>query len=94
MAPHLTSDELDFIFQKEEEGVPVKKVHALLQKRRSKRGIVAPCLMRFRLVLRGKSYRRSQQETRGRRRKFTRLMVLKMNKQRKTAKQLAEEANQ
>ena len=84
MAPHLTAAELDFIFTEERKGRSPKELHTLLQKRRSKQNMSAPCLMRFRQALRGKTYRRSPKETRGRKRKLDRKWVQKLNTTRKT----------
>ena len=83
MAPHLTAAELDFIFAEEREGRSPKEIHTLLQKRRSKQNMSTPCLMRFRQALRGKTYRRSPKETRGRKRKLDRKWVQKLNITRK-----------
>ena len=63
MAPHLTKLELDFIFEEEGKGVPMKEIHKMLQRRRAKQGHDAPCFRRFSEALRGITYRRSKKET-------------------------------
>eukprot|EP00973_Karenia_brevis_P064946 9019312-Karenia_brevis.AAC.1 len=54
-----------------------------MKKDRAKRGLATPCLMRFRLTLRVKTYKRGQAETRGRKRIYSRAWVDKLNKTRK-----------
>ena len=83
MAPHLTAEELDFIFMEERKGLSPKGIHTQLQKRSATQNMSAPCLMRFRQALRGKTYRRSRKETRGRKRKLDRKWVQKLNTTRK-----------
>ena len=90
MAPHLTPAELDFIQEKERLGKDVLDMYAALKSRREKKGIAVPHITNFRKVLKGKTYKRSQKETRGRKRKFTKRMVLKMNSVRKNLIKKAE----
>ena len=89
-APHLTPAELDFIQEKERLGKDVLDMYAALKSRREKKGIAVPHITNFRKVLKGKTYKRSQKETRGRKRKFTKRMVLKMNSVRKNLIKKAE----
>ena len=72
MAPHLTTPELDFSFAEEARVRSPKEFHGMLQKQRGKDGLRAPCFMRFRLALRGLTYRRSKREARGRHRTYNR----------------------
>ena len=83
MAPHLTSAELDFASSLRSQGKSPAEVHAALSRKRSRQGVQAPTLKRLRGALRGTTYRRSRQETRGRKKKLTRKAVLKMNTIRK-----------
>ena len=59
------------------------QLHRALARRRARQGLAAPTLPRFRLALRGISYKRSRKETRGRKAKVSRAAVLKMNAVRK-----------
>ena len=83
MAPHLTQFELDFIFEEEAKGASMMEIHRMVQRRRAKQGHDAPCLRRFSEAFRGRTYRRSQNETRGRKRTFTREWVQKLDRTRK-----------
>ena len=83
MAPHLTPAELDFIHGQEAVGMSPIQLHRALARRRARQGLAAPTLPRFRLALRGISYKRSRKETRGRKAKVSRAAVLKMNAVRK-----------
>ena len=84
MAPHLTPAELDFIQEKERDGKEVLDIYVALKGRREKKGIAVPHITNFRKLLKGKTYKRSQKETRGRKKKFTKRMVYKMNAVRKS----------
>jgi DNA-binding transcriptional MerR regulator len=90
MAPHLTKLELDFIFEEEAKGVSMKEIHRMVQRRRAKQGHDAPCLRRFSEAFRGRTYRRSQKETRGRKRTFTREWVQKLDRTRKKLQRAAQ----
>ena len=83
MAPHLTPAELDFIHEQEALGKSPIELHRLLTRRRARQGLAAPILARFRLALRGVSYKRSRKETRGRKPKISKAAVFKMNAVRK-----------
>lgn len=83
MAPHLTPAELDFIQEKERNDRGVLDIYVALKSRRDKKGIAAPHITNFRKFLKGKTYKRNQKETRGRKKKFTERMVHKMNTVRK-----------
>ena len=83
MAPHLTPAEFDFIKQQEALGKSPIELHKALTRRRARQGLATPTLPRFRLALRGLSYRRARKETRGRKMKVSRSAVLKMNLVRK-----------
>ena len=56
---------------------------------RAKQGHDAPCLRRFSEAFRGRTYRRSQKETRGRKRTFTREWVQKLDRTRKKLQRAA-----
>ena len=90
MAPHLTRDELDYMFEEAAKGTPVKKIHEKLTRWRAKSKQTAPCLMRFLRALLGRTYRRSKKETRGRKRSITRHLVHKMNSTRKRLQKKAD----
>ena len=90
MAPHLTKFELDFIFEEEAKGASMKEIHRMVQRRRAKQGHDAPCLRRFSEAFRGRTYRRSQNETRGRKRTFTREWVQKLDRARKKLQRAAQ----
>ena len=90
MAPHLTPAELDFIQEKERLGKDVLDIYAVLKSRRQKKGIAAPHITNFRKLLKGKTYKRNRTETRGRKTKFTKRMVYKMNAVRKSLIKKAE----
>ena len=90
MAPHLSSEELDDIFRLRHEGKTPSEIHSWLASKREGDGIAAPNLTNVRKALKGQSYRRGQVETRGRKRKLSRRVVLKLDT---TRKQLIEKAN-
>ena len=90
MAPHLTPAELDFIQEKERLGKDALDIYAVLKSRRQKKGIAAPHITNFRKLLKGKTYKRNRTETRGRKTKFTKRMVYKMNAVRKSLIKKAE----
>ena len=92
MAPHLTKLELDFIFEEEGKGVPMKEIHRMLQRRRANQGHDAPCLRRFSEAFRGRTYRRSKQEIRGRTHTFTREWVQKLDRTRRTCNEQQRES--
>ena len=83
MAPHLSTRELDWIYQKARVGKTPVEITALLQRARLSKGINVPNLTNVRKVLKGKTYKRSQVETRGRKRTYTRRQVISMNSARK-----------
>ena len=83
MAPHLTLAELDFVHGQEKNGKTTIEIHTLLTRKRDRQGISTPCLPRFRRALRGLTYKRARKETRGRKAKLNRRLVLKMNSKRK-----------
>ena len=83
MAPHLTPAEFDFTHQEKDTGRSLIQLHRALSRRRARQGVTTPTLPRFRLALRGVSYKRSHKETRGRKAKISRSSVLKMNTVRK-----------
>ena len=84
MAPHLTFAELDFLQEKQRAGKTPIQIHSLLVSQRKRKGIEAPHLTKLRKALKGKTYKRSATETRGRKQLLSRRMVLKMNAVRKT----------
>ena len=47
MAPHLTNDELDYMFEEAAKGMPVKKIQEKLKRWRAKSKQAAPCPMHF-----------------------------------------------
>ena len=94
MAPHLTPAELDFIQEKERLGKEVLDIYAVLKSRRQKKGIADPHITNFRKLLKGKTYKRNRTETRGRKTKFTKRMVYKMNAVRKSLIKKAENEHQ
>ena len=83
MAPHLTLAELDFIIEKKQDGLTPVQIHARLAAQRTKKKIATPHLTTVRKALKGKVCKRGRVETRGRRPKFTRAMVLRMDVARK-----------
>ena len=83
MAPHLTEDELDFAQAKASAGKTPVEVHALLAKKRARKGVDAPNLTNVRKALKGKTYKRGRQERRGRKLKLSPKVVKSMNKIRK-----------
>ena len=83
MAPHLTLVELDFMQTLEDQGKEPMQIHAALKRRRDRQGIDTPCLSRFRQALRGLTYKRGRKETRGRKVKYSRRWVNKLNTTRK-----------
>ena len=66
MAPHLKPLELDFIHGLAAQGKTPKEIHEKLVARRSRAGLLAPSMCNLRLALKGRSYKRSAVETRGR----------------------------
>lgn len=72
------------MFGLERKGMKAVDIHNALSHKRARRGMASPTLHRFRKALRGLTYRRSRKETRGRKLKFTRRAVLKMNSKRKS----------
>ena len=83
MAPHLSPAELDFMLAKERLGKSPIDIHGLLKARRDRKGIVTPNLTAIRKALKGATHKRAHKETRGRKPKYTKKMVLKANKVRK-----------
>jgi hypothetical protein len=83
MAPHLTLAELDFINEKKQDGLTPVQIHARLAAQRTKKKIATPHLTNARKAPKGKVCKRGRVETRGRRPKFTRAMVLRMDVARK-----------
>ena len=78
MAPHLTLAELDFINEKKQDGLTPVQIHARSAAQRTKKKIATPHLTNVRKAPKGKVCKRGRVETRGRRPKFTRAMVLRM----------------
>ena len=62
----------------------------MVQRRRAKQGHDAPCLRRFSAAFRGRTYRRSRKETRGRKRTFTKEWVQKLDRTRKKLQRAAQ----
>ena len=83
MAPHLTPQELDFVTAKRAMGKGPVEIHRMLEQKRARKGVKAPHLTSLRHVLKGHTYRRGMVETRGRKPRYTKRMILKMNKTRK-----------
>ena len=79
MAPHLTLAELDFINEKKQDGLTPVQIHARSAAQRTKKKIATPHLTNVRKAPKGKVCKRGRVETRGRRPKFTRAMVLRMD---------------
>ena len=79
----MTSVELDFIHEKERAGNTPVEIHALLTTQRARHGADTPHLTNIRKALKGKRHKRSRKATRGRNAKYTRTIVLKMEKTRK-----------
>jgi len=79
MAPHLTLAELDFINEKKQDGLTPVQIHARPAAQRTKKKIATPHLTNARKAPKGKVCKRGRVETRGRRPKFTRAMVLRMD---------------
>ena len=78
-APHLTLAELDFIDEKKQYGSTPVQTHARLAAQQSRKKIATPHLAHVRKAPKGKVYKRGRTEARGRRPKFTRAMVLRMD---------------
>ena len=83
MAPHLSDAELDFIAAKRLAGKSAVQIHALLSSRRARAGVDAPHLTNVRRALKGKTYKRSRKETRGRKATYSRKVVLALDRARK-----------
>ena len=83
MAPHLSDAELDFIAAKRLAGKSAVQIHALLNSRRARAGVDAPHLTNVRRALKGKTYKRSRKETRGRKATYSRKVVLALDRARK-----------
>ena len=83
MAPHLTLAELDFINEKKQDGLTPVQIHARPAAQRTKKKIATPHLTNVRKAPNGKVCKRGRVETRGRRPKFTRAMMLRMDVARK-----------
>ena len=81
MAPHLTPAELDVITMSEAKGMTPIAIHEALVRKRTRCGLAAPTLRRFRDTLRGLTFQRARKETRGHPLKLTRQNVLTMNAQ-------------
>ena len=82
MAPHLTPAELDFIHAQDKKGQTPVSIHKMLFAKRPKKNLEAPHLTNVRRALKGNTYKRSRKETRGRKKLYSRKMVLKMDKAR------------
>ena len=82
-APHLTLAELAFINEKKQDGLTPVQTHARLAAQRTNKKIATPHSANVRKASKGKVYKRGRIETRGRRPKFTRAMVLRMDVARK-----------
>ena len=89
MAPHLKAEELDEMFRLRNEGQTPIEIHAWLEAKRGQEDIAAPNVTNVRKALKGQSFRRGQVETRGRKRKLSRRVVLKLDR---TRKELIEKA--
>ena len=89
MAPHLKAEELDEMFRLRNEGQTPIQIHAWLEAKRGEEDIAAPNVTNVRKALKGQSFRRGQVETRGRKRKLSRRVVLKLDR---TRKELIEKA--
>ena len=83
MAPHLTPAELDFIHSLETAGRDPAGIHQALSAQRARKKIAAPHITNVRKALKGNTYKRGRKETRGRRAKYSKKMVLRMDKARK-----------
>ena len=83
MAPNLTVAELDYVQQLLERGKSPIEIHHSLCRMRGRRKVQPPHLTNLRKVLKGLTYKRSAVETRGRKSKLSRRMVLRMNDTRK-----------
>lgn len=89
MPQHLTAAELDWVQQEVRKGSSPTQIQAALNKKRARRGAVAPHVTNIRKIINGKTYSRRRVETRGRKRTYSRAHVNAMNKARK---QLLKEA--
>jgi len=83
MAPHLTPTELDPIHSLEAAGRDPAGIHQALSAQRARKKIVAPHITNARKALKGNTYKRGRKETRGRRVKYSKKMVLRMDTARK-----------
>ena len=78
-APHLSAEELDGIFRLRNEGRSPADIHAWLAARRGRCGFFAPNITNIRKVLKGETNRRGKVETRGRKRKLSQRIVMKLD---------------
>ena len=93
MAPHLTTKELDYIFDLSKNRAKyggAAAVHAKLVALRARSGLAAPGVEVVRRALAGETHRRGRTETRGRKRKLTAANSRTVNKVRR---QLIKDAN-
>ena len=83
MAPHLSPGELDVIHEKLAAGMSPILIHKWLKALRDKKGVDTPHLTNLRKALKGTRYKRGRVETRGKKKTYTRPMVLRMDAKRK-----------
>jgi len=79
MAPHLTTQELDFVHKLSNKGKAPVQIHEQLTARRTKRGVDTPTVGNLRRVLKGVTYKRGRKETRGRKHAWTKKNAVKVN---------------
>ena len=84
MAPHLTAKELDFITAKHAAGKSPIEIHSMLVTQRARKETDAPHITKIRKAIKGETYQRGRSETRGRKQRYSRKQVLKMDSTRKS----------
>ena len=83
MAPHLTPAELDWVHRQVHLGKTPVQIHSFLTARRARRAVATPDLTALRKAIKGSTHWRGLQETRGRKRTYSRKWVRALNTARK-----------
>ena len=82
MAPQFSPAELDFMQQQAQDNKSPVQIHTALCKQRARKKLAEPDLTTVRRALKGKTFKRSRTETRGKKPKLTPQAVEKLNKAR------------
>lgn len=83
MAPQLTVMELDRVAKLQNKGKTPGEISNLLATTRTRQGLAGPNVSTVRRALKGSTHKRGRVETRGRKKKLTRLNVRTLNAKRK-----------